>query len=577
MGTTKQKTVNRAVTTQPAAARKSIQRKAISVTSPLRVQMASRISSPNDSAEKEADATANRIMRMAIPDGPIQRREARSIQRKATDSVAPSTVPPIVNSVLQSSGQPLDSATRAFFEPRFGHDFRHVRVHTDVKAAESAQAINALAYTVGRDVVFGAGQYRPGTQAGKHLLAHELTHVVQQGNNPASVQSVVWRQVVERYSEIAASGRAGSFSVRLTITDAPDFGINTLINADINRFIDAANAGILRACNLLPLRGGRGTIHVRLQYDRASLDVSRRAFNATLTFARGQATARVRTPPFLAGVGDLPAGIAETPDWLFRTILGGLAGEWNPGQTYAMTAVDTGVSIIPGLDQVADVRDITAHIYYLNHGDSNPERWLGVGFTLIGLIPTFGSVIKAASKLLLRSPRGARVVFIPMYAFLHDLPFVIVPTRLTSRARGPGMRAARRAARRGIFVDTRPMDALDLLSGFVDFVIHHWDRFVRESIARWRNITRWYTRFVNNITRRMRYTVRTEMLLPLITEELNRPRSTRLLNRAFSVIGEYWDALHSTILQTVARGRLHQETPEERATRETTEEPPVSG
>lgn len=89
-------------------------------------------------------------------------------------------VPPIVHEVLHSSGQPLDPATRAFFEPRFGHDFSQVRVHSDVRAAESARAVNALAYTVGRDVVFGTGQYAPQIGDGKRLLAHELAHVLQQ-------------------------------------------------------------------------------------------------------------------------------------------------------------------------------------------------------------------------------------------------------------------------------------------------------------------------------------------------------------------------------------------------------------
>src|SRR5205085_3153068 len=70
--------------------------------------------------------------------------------------------------------------TRTFMEPRFGHDFSRVRVHADGRAAESARSVNALAYTVGEDLVFGAGQYAPGTSAGKRLLAHELSHVVQQ-------------------------------------------------------------------------------------------------------------------------------------------------------------------------------------------------------------------------------------------------------------------------------------------------------------------------------------------------------------------------------------------------------------
>lgn len=90
------------------------------------------------------------------------------------------SVPSIVHDVLRSSGQPLDRAARAFMEPRFGHDFSQVRVHNGAKAAESARAVNAMAYTVGRDVVFGPGQYATGTQAGRRLLAHELTHVVQQ-------------------------------------------------------------------------------------------------------------------------------------------------------------------------------------------------------------------------------------------------------------------------------------------------------------------------------------------------------------------------------------------------------------
>src|SRR5580658_11217927 len=95
--------------------------------------------------------------------------------------------PALVHDVLRSSGRPLDAATRAFFEPRFGHDFSKVRLHTDGQAAESARAVNALAYTVGQDIAFGEGQYAPAAAEGRRLLAHELTHVVQQGSGtPAS-------------------------------------------------------------------------------------------------------------------------------------------------------------------------------------------------------------------------------------------------------------------------------------------------------------------------------------------------------------------------------------------------------
>jgi uncharacterized protein DUF4157 len=103
------------------------------------------------------------------------------LQRAAVNRAPVQEVPPIVYEVLGSPGRTLDVQTRQFMEPRFGHDFSNVRVHTDSKAAESARAVNALAYTVGRSIVFGDSQYMPHSVAGQTLLAHELTHVVQQG------------------------------------------------------------------------------------------------------------------------------------------------------------------------------------------------------------------------------------------------------------------------------------------------------------------------------------------------------------------------------------------------------------
>lgn len=92
----------------------------------------------------------------------------------------PSEVPPVVHDVLRAPGEPLDPATLAFMEPRFGNDFSRVRVHHDQRAGESARAINARAYTAGENVVFEHGQYLPHSESGKRLLAHELAHVVQQ-------------------------------------------------------------------------------------------------------------------------------------------------------------------------------------------------------------------------------------------------------------------------------------------------------------------------------------------------------------------------------------------------------------
>jgi hypothetical protein len=102
--------------------------------------------------------------------------DARSLEKREAFATAR------VDEALDSPGQSLDAATRAEMESRFGHDFANVRVHADATAADAARAVNALAYTLGNDIVFGAGAYEPNTQAGKRLLAHELTHVVQQGN-----------------------------------------------------------------------------------------------------------------------------------------------------------------------------------------------------------------------------------------------------------------------------------------------------------------------------------------------------------------------------------------------------------
>lgn len=122
---------------------------------------------------------------------------------------------------LQSPGpgQPLDNSTQEFMESRFGHDFSDVRVHTDARAAESARAVNAQAYTVGRNIVFGGGQYAPTNTAGRHLISHELTHVVQQVNasRPAQalqVASDTYEHEADQVANAIESGRRVSVSSR---------------------------------------------------------------------------------------------------------------------------------------------------------------------------------------------------------------------------------------------------------------------------------------------------------------------------------------------------------------------------
>lgn len=183
-------------------------------------------------------------------DCPMCNKGLLKLQRKSANLTEPSPVPPVVHEVLNSPGQPLDNETRAFMEPRFGHDFSKVRVHatkpqmavdnlvigqpadsfeqeadkieetvmqtqqpgtspqfaalektdfskvrvhTDARAAEAARAMNARAFTVGRDVIFGAGRYAPQNIEGKRLVAHELVHVVQQSSGSVPYQGLIQR------------------------------------------------------------------------------------------------------------------------------------------------------------------------------------------------------------------------------------------------------------------------------------------------------------------------------------------------------------------------------------------------
>jgi uncharacterized protein DUF4157 len=182
--------------------------------------------------EQEADRVAEQVMRM--PDTNVTEHAASRVspvlQRKcgclnsgrggdlcsecakeermqrSTVDVSPVTeVPSTVSELIHSSGQSLDTSTRAFMEPRFGRDLGSVRVHFDSRAAASAKAVSALAYTVGNNIVFGTGQFSPQRSSGQRLLAHEITHVLQQteghSNTPPAYQ--LQRQTEEQEEESA--------------------------------------------------------------------------------------------------------------------------------------------------------------------------------------------------------------------------------------------------------------------------------------------------------------------------------------------------------------------------------------
>jgi hypothetical protein len=164
---------------------------------PLQAKL--RINEPGDPYEQEADRVAEQVMRMG--DSTVTAHDSLSpptplVQRTAVRSnTGAGEIPAIVHDVLSAPGQALDADTRAFFEPRFGHDFRNVRVHSSSEAQQSANQVSASAYTVGNDIVFGAGRYQPTTHEGQRLIAHELTHVIQQRAGSFARQVIQRKQI----------------------------------------------------------------------------------------------------------------------------------------------------------------------------------------------------------------------------------------------------------------------------------------------------------------------------------------------------------------------------------------------
>lgn len=194
----------------------------------------------DDPLEREADRVAETILgsRVATPafraigatvqlcpggcgSTPCDHRDEPEVQRSAVPGGAPPG-PVASDQAVPGAGAPLSGHVRAFFEPRLGTDLRDVRVHTGAQAAQNADTLHARAYTVGRDVVFGAGQYAPGSEGGTRLLAHELAHVVQQtGSTSAEAHAAptrIQRQPDVRFPtlEIAAVRSQGAFALSTT-------------------------------------------------------------------------------------------------------------------------------------------------------------------------------------------------------------------------------------------------------------------------------------------------------------------------------------------------------------------------
>jgi hypothetical protein len=215
------------------------------------------VNQPNDIYEQEADAMADKMMhtpdvstnnnsffRPAISN--IQHKcascgeEDKQLRRKENNNAASSPTTQTEDYInALSGGKPLADNEKSFFESRMDYDFSGVRLHTDSAAAKSAQSINALAYTSGNNIVFNQGQYTPGTDDSKRLLAHELTHVVQQQNNTSSnsVQRAVF--VCDEYKTVSPTTYNPGPGLSLSLS-----GHAVTINANIEIYGAGATSSI---------------------------------------------------------------------------------------------------------------------------------------------------------------------------------------------------------------------------------------------------------------------------------------------------------------------------------------------
>src|SRR5436190_13108320 len=212
MAAPSRKIVNAPQTARPAAAATVFARAAVGI----QPASALKVSSPTDAAEVEAESTARKVVRMAAPErapSVFRSPHAARLQR-ASDLVHHASVPAATASDIGSrapSGSPLPPDVRRFMEPRFGADFGSVRVHTDEGAARLDRRLSAQAFTVGNQVFFGRDRFQPETPEGRELIAHELTHTIQQG------------AAVQRAADVAVTEHAPESVQRLGVGDALDY------------------------------------------------------------------------------------------------------------------------------------------------------------------------------------------------------------------------------------------------------------------------------------------------------------------------------------------------------------------
>jgi hypothetical protein len=407
--------------------------------------------------------------------------------------------------VLPPGGQPLEAETRAEMEAQFGQNLADVRVHTGTEAAASARMLGARAYTVGHDVVFGAGEYTPGTRAGRHLLAHELAHVIQTGPYSPSAQPLfgpqgdTWEADAARAGTAAEAGQpyhvAHGAPAALRMTPDPrlqeylqrlrqiPLAFKTEVTVD-KIFEQLQGLNLRDPDNLVPV-----AVLIQRTYPREVLELF-----AQRVSGQWQSQAGSEQPAVQLRQEESPGVVG--------TIAGGLMGEFNEDPTFAMIGTDMVVSLIPILDQISDARDIVAHIYFLGFKKqyNQPMRWVGLVFSLIGLFPELGTVIKSASKFIIKGAREA-------ISHIDDI-----------------MRIVRQV-----------MPSVEDASRLRRIISESWSAIVAFGTAKWEEVLERFAKLIG----RTHFISKKWRELNAALEELRQLATTRL--------GEAWERVHSMI------------------------------
>ena len=270
------------------------QKKRLNAEAPL-VQTRLTVNQPGDEYEQEADRVADMVMRMAGPERVDATPEPMVGLHAASDMALP------------SGGVPLASSERRFFEPRLGHQFSQVRIHSDGRAGSLARSLNARAFTAGRDIVFGAGEYAPSTTSGRRLLAHELTHVVQQGRAGATPAGARAPATLRSPPAIQRACKPAGIGTQTGCTTPPDSGFFRRGNGRIYQFnvncdtFAGSHAADLATDGKALATGSTVDVHGFASTDGDAI------FNENLACARAKAAKKVLTDPVAAGGAGMPA------------------------------------------------------------------------------------------------------------------------------------------------------------------------------------------------------------------------------------------------------------------------------